>query len=158
MAPAAFEQVLSVLENVKADGAGFHKCIRRLCESTEALKKLLSGKIPGDDNTFTNARLEGLAKELVMPETLHMIVCSTNVVFGFKKFNRSVPAGALLEIAPEFIVTLDKLRFLHVPLIDVLLKGEKRRPLTKMELMGLASRTGKTTIARDNDTFETFAR
>ncbi len=87
-----------------------------------------------------------------------MIFCCMNVISGFKMFNRSVPVGSLLEVASKFIVTLDKLKFRHLTLIDVLLKGEKRRPLTKIELMGRVSRTGEITIERYNDTFETFAR
>jgi hypothetical protein len=43
-------------------------------------------------------------------------------------------------------------------LTDVLLNGKKRRPLTKMELMGRASRAEEMTTESDNDTFETFAR
>ena len=110
MAPAAFEQVLSVLENVKADGIGFHKSKRRLCKSTEALKKLLSCKTPEEDDSFINARLEGPAKEFVNPEIWHTIVCRLNAVSGFEIFNSSVPVNAMLDAEAKFTATLVELR------------------------------------------------
>jgi hypothetical protein len=109
MAPAAFEQLLSVLENVKADGIGFHKCIRRLCKSTEALKKLLLCKTPEEDS-FIIARLEGPAKEFVIPEIWHIIVCRLNADSGFEIFNSSVPVNAMLDVEAKFTVTLGELR------------------------------------------------